>query len=186
MRLFTSTRISFKKIVMSLTHQKNNIVLIGMPGSGKSTVGVILAKMMAKDFVDTDVLIQLAENKTLQEIVDRDGHMELRKIEERVLLSVDHQNHVISTGGSAAYSHPAMSHLRENGIIIFLNADLPCLRSRISNYDTRGLAKRPEQSFEDLFAERYALYTKYADFTVDCSQLTQEQVCEQIVEQISG
>lgn len=157
-----------------------------MPGSGKSTVGVILAKMMAKDFVDTDVLIQLAEDKTLQEIVDTQGHMELRRIEERVLLSVDHENHVIATGGSAAYSHAAMSHLSENGIIIFLNADLPCLRSRITNYETRGLAKRPDQSFDDLFAERFALYSKYADITIDCSLLTQEQVCEKIIVNIAG
>lgn len=170
---------------MSQTTKKSNIVLIGMPGSGKSTVGVILAKMLAKDFVDTDVLIQLAENKTLQEIVDSEGHMELRNIEERVLLGVNHENHVIATGGSAAYSHAAMTHLRENGIIVFLNADLPCLRSRIANYETRGLAKRPDQSFEDLFSERFTLYNQYADITVDCSQLTQEQVCERIVEEIS-
>ncbi|WP_419175195.1 shikimate kinase [Desulfosediminicola sp.] len=170
---------------MSPKAQKSNIVLIGMPGSGKSTVGVILAKMMAKDFVDTDVLIQLEEDKTLQEIVDTEGHMQLRKIEERVLLNVNHQNHIIATGGSAAYSDAAMAHLSENGIIVFLNADLPCLRSRITNYETRGLAKRPEQSFDDLFSERFALYSRYADITVDCSQLTQEQVCEKILNEIS-
>lgn len=163
---------------------KSNIVLIGMPGSGKSTVGIILAKMMAKNFVDTDVLIQLEENRTLQEIVDGEGHMALRHIEERVLLGVNHRHHVIATGGSAAYSHKAMNHLSRNGIIIFLNADLPCLRSRIQNYETRGLAKKPDQTFQDLFEERFQLYTRYADITVDCSQLSQEQVCWKIMSEI--
>ncbi|SHO50642.1 shikimate kinase [Desulfopila aestuarii] len=163
---------------------KSNIVLIGMPGSGKSTVGIILAKMMAKNFVDTDVLIQLAENRTLQEIVDSEGHMELRHIEERVLLDVNHRHHVIATGGSAAYSHKAMTHLAQDGIIVFLNADLSCLRSRIQNYETRGLAKRPDQTFQDLFDERYQLYTRYANIIVDCSLLSQEEVCNKIIVEI--
>lgn len=171
---------------MNNTHNKTNIVLIGMPGSGKSTVGVILAKMMAKNFVDTDVLIQLSEKRTLQNIVDSEGHMALRRIEERVLLSVDHRNHIIATGGSAAYSHLAMSHLQKEGAIVFLNADLQCLRSRIQNYETRGLAKRPDQSFQDLFNERNELYSRYADITVDCSQLSQEQVCYDIIEKVAG
>lgn len=160
--------------------QKTNVVLIGMPGSGKSTVGIILAKRMAMDFVDTDVLIQLAEQRTLQEIIDRDGHLELRAIEERVLCEVDHVQHVIATGGSAAYSDRAMRHLGQNGITVFLNASLECLKSRIDNYETRGLAKRPEQSFSELFDERYALYRKYADITVDCSALSQDQVSDEI------
>ena len=165
---------------------KSNVVLIGMPGSGKSTVGVILAKMLAKNFIDTDLLIQLAENRTLQEIVDSEGHMELRHIEERVLAAVNHRHHVIATGGSAAYSEKAMIHLRQNGIIVFLNADLACLRSRIQNYETRGLAKRPDQTFADLFEERYQLYTRYADITVDCSQLSQEQVCRKIMDELES
>ena len=169
---------------MGKTDSKSNIVLIGMPGSGKSTVGIILAKMMNKNFIDTDVLIQLEEGRTLQEIVDGDGHMELRRIEERVLIGVDHRHHVIATGGSAAYSHEAMTHLGQDGIVVFLNADLPCLRSRIQNYETRGLAKRPDQSFQDLFDERHQLYTRYADITVDCSRLSQEEVCRVIISQL--
>lgn len=169
----------------SLYSKKSNIVLIGMPGSGKSTIGIILAKLTAKNFIDTDVLIQLEENRTLQDIVDIDGHMELRKIEERVLLGVNHCDHIIATGGSAAYSDKAMRHLQKDGLIIFLNADLPCLRSRIRNYDTRGLAKRPDQSFQDLFDERLELYSRYSDITIDCSKLTQEAVCEEIIQTIS-
>lgn len=171
--------------IMKNNQQKSNIVLIGMPGSGKSTVGVILAKMMAKNFVDTDVLIQLEEGRTLQDIVDNEGHMELRRIEERVLLSVNHLNHIIATGGSAAYSHTAMSHLQKNGIIVFLDADLPCLHSRIENYETRGLAKRPDQSFQDLFLERNELYTRYSEITINCSRLSQEQVCSDIMHAIT-
>lgn len=162
------------------------MVLIGMPGSGKSTVGIILAKQMARDFVDTDVLIQLDEQRTLQEIIDQEGHMTLREIEERIVCSVDKKNHIIATGGSVPYSHKAMMHLRQDGYFVFLDADLNCLRSRIENYETRGLAKRPEQTFSELFDERYALYTQYADVTVNCSALSQEQVCAEIVEKLKG
>lgn len=167
-----------------MKNHKSNIVLIGMPGSGKSTVGIILAKMISKDFVDTDLLIQLSEKRTLQDIVDSDGHMELRRIEEQVLLGVNHTNHIIATGGSAAYSEKAMLHLKENGIIVFLNADLDCLRSRIENYETRGLAKRSDQTFQELFDERHQLYVRYADLIVDCSQMSQEQVCSAIADQL--
>lgn len=164
---------------------KTNIILIGMPGSGKSTVGVILAKQTSKGFIDTDVLIQTREGRSLQEIVDTDGHMVLRDIEEKVLLSVEASHQVISTGGSAAYSDPAMQHLRQDGIVVFLHADLTTLRGRIENYETRGLAKKPEQSFEDLFEERYRLYMKYADITVKNDGLTQEQVCTEIINKLS-
>lgn len=161
---------------------KSNIILIGMPGSGKSTVGVILAKMLGLSFLDTDILIQRDENRTLQEIVDRDGHMELREIEQRVLLNVNCEDHVIATGGSAAYSDAAMKHLGQNGIIVFLQANLDALKARIHNYETRGLAKAPGQSFQDLFEERLRLYQLYADFTIESSQLTQDQVCDNIVD----
>ena len=166
------------------TNRKSNIILIGMPGSGKSTVGVILAKMLAKRYLDTDILIQNIEKRTLQEIVDTDGHMALRAVEQKVLLGIQCRNHIVATGGSAAYSEPAMLHLKQHGIMIFLHADLPALNNRIHNYQTRGLAKRPEQSFKDLFDERLALYEKYADITVQSSELTQDQVCDAIIEQL--
>ena len=160
--------------------KKNNIVLIGMPGSGKSTVGVILAKTMGMDFIDTDLLIQLSKKRTLQEIVDSDGHMALRAIEEKILLGLHKSHHVIATGGSAAYSHKAMTHLKNHGTIIFLDADLDCLRRRIHNYETRGLAKRPDQTFADLFAERYELYCRYADLRIACCTMNQEETCVEI------
>ena len=157
-----------------------NIVLIGMPGSGKSTVGIILAKMLARPFLDTDILIQLVEKRSLQDIIDHEGHMALREIEERVLLEVNCKNHVIATGGSAAYSKRAMLHLKKNALIVFLDASLKTLKSRIHNYETRGLAKSPEQSFADLFHERFELYNRYADITIDSNRGSQEEVCQNI------
>lgn len=164
-----------------MTQDQANIVLIGMPGSGKSTVGVILAKLTSRDFVDGDVLIQISQDRSLQDIVDTEGHMALRRIEEEVLVALHCLNHVIATGGSAAYSHAAMTHLKSNGAVIFLDVDLPTLESRIHDFDTRGLAKRPDQTFADLFEERFALYTKYADITIQCADLTQEEVCDRII-----
>ncbi|PHR29306.1 MAG: shikimate kinase [Desulfotalea sp.] len=165
--------------------EKSNIVLIGMPGSGKSTVGIILAKQITKRFMDSDILIQNIAGKSLQSIVDNEGHMALRDVEEKVLLSIRCENHVIATGGSAAYSEPAMLHLKNNGTLVFLQTSLEELKARIHNYETRGLAKRPEQSFQDLFDERESLYRKYADITVESSQLTQDQVCDEIAAKIN-
>ncbi len=162
----------------------SNIVLVGMPASVKSTVGVLLAKLTSRDFVDTDVLIQRSEGRSLQDIVDTEGHMALRRIEENALLGLDCHNHVIATGGSAVYSQAAMKHLKSDGIVVFLDADLPTLKSRVRNFGTRGLAKRPDQSFADLFEERFFLYTKYADVTVDCTDLTQDEVCARIVNEL--
>ena len=163
---------------------KSNIVLVGMPGSGKSTVGIILAKLLSYQFVDTDLLIQTAQKCSLQEIVDKDGHVALRKVEEKILLNIDTRNHVIATGGSAVYSNHAMAHLASNGIVVFLDIDLASLEMRVHNFETRGLAKRPDQSLADLFAEREPLYKKFADVTVSCSALTQEEVCAKIIGKI--
>jgi len=162
----------------------SNLVLIGMPGSGKSTVGVILAKKTSRDFVDTDLLIQTSQGRKLQDIVDHDGYVTLRHIEEEVLLDLRLRNHVIATGGSAVYSDQAMAHLKSEGLAIFLDVDLATLESRIPDFSTRGLAKRPEQSLSELFAERFELYTKHADITIKCDKLTHEAVCARIVEEI--
>lgn len=160
---------------------RSNLVLIGMPGAGKSTVGVILAKQTSRDFVDTDLLIQTLQKRTLQDIVDTNGYIALRNIEENVLLGLAVQNCVIATGGSAVYSDRAMTHLKSNGLVIFLHADLPTLEARVQDFRTRGLAKRPDQDLPDLFQERFALYTKYADITIDCIGLTHDEVCAKII-----
>jgi len=163
-----------------------NIVLIGMPGSGKSTVGVILAKQLSRGFVDTDLLIQTAQGRSLQSIVDTDGYLALRNIEELLLVSLDCSNQVIATGGSAAYSHPAMTHLKQGGIVVFLHADLETLNHRVHDFSERGLAKSAEQTLDDLFVERLSLYRAYADITIDSCLLTHEQVCTRIIEQIEA
>jgi shikimate kinase len=165
-----------------MTQSRSNIVLIGMPGAGKSTVGVLLAKQASLHFVDTDVLIQTGQKRTLQDIVDTDGYEILRQIEENVLLGLTVHNCVIATGGSAVYSDRAMTHLKSDGIAVFLNVDRPVLESRIHDYSTRGLAKRPDQDLGDLFQERSALYAKYADITINNVNLTQEEVCTQIID----
>jgi shikimate kinase len=169
-----------------MTKEKSNIVLIGMPGSGKSTVGIILAKMTSKNFIDTDILIQLREGRSLQDIVDIDGYMALRRVEEEVLLSVNCRNHVIATGGSAAYSHIAMSHLENDGTVVFLHATMNTLKSRIKDYETRGLVKKPDQSFADLFDERLVLYLHHADITIKSDGMTQEDVCVEIIRKLES
>ncbi|MES2606422.1 MAG: shikimate kinase [Pseudomonadota bacterium] len=167
-----------------MSTKKSNLVLIGMPGSGKSTVGIILAKRTSHDYIDTDVLIQSVEHRSLQDIMDKEGYMRLREIEARVLQGINVENHVISTGGSAVYSDAAMQHLRSQGTCIYLDVSVDTLRKRITDYETRGIAKRPEQSFADLFEERTLLYRKYADFTINGDSLSQDAVCDAIIKQL--
>jgi shikimate kinase len=157
-----------------------------MPGSGKSTVGVILAKHLSRSFVDTDLLIQTDQRRSLQSIVDTDGYLALRRIEEQILLHLECNNQVIATGGSAAYSNPAMMHLKRNGIAVFLHADLVTLNNRVNDFSQRGLAKCPEQTLEDLYLERISLYSSYADITIDSCHLTHEQVCAGIIDQLEA
>jgi len=161
-----------------------NYILIGMPGAGKSTVGVLLAKAAARDFVDTDVLLQAHAGRTLQEIVDADGHLALRSLEEHVLLQLQVQRHVIATGGSVPYSEASMTHLKRNGIVVFLWVDPATLLQRIGDFSRRGLAKRPNQSFAELFAEREALYERYADITINAAAGKHDEVCAAILARI--
>ena len=161
-----------------MADDRDNIVLIGMPGAGKSTIGVLLAKQLAKNFVDTDVVIQSAEGRTLQEIVDQQGHLTLRAIEERELSQLALRHHVIATGGSAAYSERAMAALRRHGIIVYLKVDFSTLTRRVTNLSSRGIAKAAHQTLADVFAERIPLYEQHADIVIDCNRLTQEQVVD--------
>lgn len=164
---------------MNPYHQ--SLILIGMPGAGKSTLGLLLAKNLTRDFVDTDLLIQLEHRKTLQDILQEQGFKALRAAEERILLAANYPNHVIATGGSAVYSAPGMQHLKKFGPIIFLDASIESLEQRIQNMDTRGIARSPDQTFADLYAERRPLYLQYADIVIDCNGKSQEQLIEQII-----
>ena len=144
------------------------VVLIGMPGAGKSTLGAALAARRGLAFIDTDALIEQREKQSLQEIVDQRGYLQLREIEERILLSLDCHNAVVATGGSAVYSAKAMAHLAQLGTIVYLQVSLETLQQRIDNYESRGLARSPGQSLADLYAERSPLYARYATTIINC------------------
>ena len=160
---------------------KTNLTLIGMPGAGKSTTGIILAKNLGLGFFDTDILIQINQQKRLQDILDSKGYLDLRKIEEQEILKINIENNVISTGGSAVYSQQAMTHLQSISKIIFLKAGFEVLEKRINNFATRGIAKAENQTFKELFKERQILYKKYADITINCNVLTQDLAAEKII-----
>lgn len=144
----------------------NNIVLIGMPASGKSTVGVILAKILGMDFVDTDILIQRSTGKRLNEIIDEQGVDGFLKIEEKTLLGIDVQNTVIATGGSAVYSADGIKHLAVNSTIIYLSVERERLKSRLKDIKERGVVLRPGESFDDMYDNRTKLYEEFADITI--------------------
>jgi len=164
-----------------MNQYSTSLILIGMPGAGKTTLGILLAESLSKDFVDTDRLIEQQQQKTLQDIVDSQGYLALRAIEENVLLNMHYPNHIIATGGSAVYSDKVMQHLRHFGQNIFLDVPLSELSARVNNINTRGLARKPDQSFEDLYNERRALYQQYASITIDCAGKTREEILEEII-----
>lgn len=145
----------------------NTISLIGMPGAGKSTVGVLLAKLSGLRFVDTDLDIQVRAQATLQQILEREGYLHLRALEQEVLLTTDTDGAVIATGGSVVYSAAAMHRLQTAGPVVYLEADLATLRQRVAEAPLRGIASAAGQDFADVFAERTPLYRGYADLTVD-------------------
>jgi len=159
----------------------NSLILVGMPGAGKSTIGLLLAKELVKEFIDTDLLIQLREGKSLQDVIRDQGYQHLREIEEQVLLATDYRNHVIATGGSVVYSDAGMQHLKHSGRIVFLDVPLAELERRVHNYASRGIACPPEQTLQDLYKERRALYQRYADITIDCRGKNQDELVSEII-----
>jgi shikimate kinase len=167
-----------------MASKQNSIVLIGMPGAGKSTLGVLLAKELGMGFVDTDVAIQVREGKTLQEILDASDYINLRAIEEQVLLSEQIDGKVVATGGSAVYSEAGMQRLKASATVVFLDVPLAELAKRISNFDSRGIARKPQQSLESLYEERCILYRAYADIRIDCSQQSLAQSLQSVTQQL--
>jgi len=158
----------------------SSLVLIGMPGVGKSTLGVLLAKELGLEFVDTDILIQNREHKTLQEIIEDSDYQNLRHIEETVLLSLRPEHKVIATGGSVVYSDAGMRHLKRSGLVVFLDLPLRQIRRRLQDIDSRGLARPPGQSLKQLFDERRELYLRYSDAQLDCRRQSPRQLVEKV------
>jgi shikimate kinase len=157
-----------------------NIVLVGMPGVGKSTIGVLLAERLGYGFLDTDILMQTLEGRTLQKIIAYRGLDGFRRIEEKTILSLSITSHVIATGGSVVYSIKAMEHLKQRGWVCYLDIAPQLLRDRLDNIDTRGIVMAPGQTIESLYRERYPLYMQYADATVASGNLTPSQVLKKI------
>ncbi|MEZ5570976.1 MAG: shikimate kinase [Halioglobus sp.] len=165
--------------MIAYKNHATTITLIGMPGSGKSTVGVILAKLSGLRFVDTDLDIQVREHATLQAILERHGYQYLRAIEQEVLLAIDLDDAVIATGGSVVYSEVAMRRLKSAGLIVYLETGLANLQQRVALAPLRGIASDPGQSYAQVFAERTPLYQRYADITITTDDLCAEQVAAQ-------
>lgn len=165
--------------------EKNNIILIGMPGAGKSTVGVLLAKTLGKRFMDTDLVIQQNEQQLLQNIIDEKGMEAFLEAENRALLSIQAENTVIATGGSAVYCKEGMDHLHTKGTIIYLNVPIDRIIERLNNISTRGIAMKQGHTIEDVYLERQKLYETYADIIIDCQSSTIEMTIDSIVSELS-
>lgn len=152
---------------------KNNIILIGMPGCGKSTVGVVSAKMLGYDFLDCDLVIQKKYGKKLWELIEEHGSEGFIEIEDATLAEIECEGHIIATGGSAVYGERAMEHLRSIGRVVYLSLSLDAVREHIGNTSTsRGVVYRNTADLEGLYEERVPLYEKYADVTLDCNGLS--------------
>ena len=155
----------------------NNITLIGMPGAGKSTLGVVLAKILGYEFLDSDLLIQKEEKRRLYQIIDEEGEEGFKTIENRVNASIDTENTVIATGGSVVYCSEAMEHLKSIGKVVYLSLSLESLEKRLGNLKKRGVLLKEGQTLKSLYEERVPLYEKYADIVVDEEGKIWKQVC---------
>lgn len=163
---------------------KDNIVLIGMPGSGKSTAGVVLAKILGMRFLDCDLLIQEKTGKLLHELIREQGNDGFLEIENQINAGIDVHKTIISPGGSVIYGRQAMEHLQQIGTIVYLKLSYKTLELRLSNLTDRGVVLREGQTLRTLYEERCALYEKYADITVDEAGLSVEDTVAKIVQKI--
>ena len=159
-----------------------NIVLIGMPGAGKSTVGVVLAKHEGLGFLDSDLVIQEKTELLLHEIISREGDDGFRRVENRINASIQVRHTVIATGGSVIYGREAMQHLRRIGTVVYLKLSCASIAERLGDLKERGVTLREGQTLQQLYDERVPLYERYADITVDC----EEKSIREIVAEISA
>ncbi|MBQ3904563.1 MAG: shikimate kinase [Eubacterium sp.] len=164
---------------------KQNVVLIGMPASGKSTCGVIAAKVLLKNFFDTDLLVQGLEQSRLQELIDTRGTDYFFEAEEKAILSLQLEATVIATGGSVIYSEKAMQHLKSLGKVIYLRMSYEKMLERINDLTTRGIVVKNGTTLLDMYNERIPLYEKYADCIIDCDRNTVEETVEEIIKAIN-
>lgn len=148
-------------------NKKDNVVMIGMPGSGKSTVGVVLAKMLGFAFLDSDLVIQEREGKILSEIIEDEGNDGFERIEDQVNASIDAHRTVIATGGSAIYGRKSMAHLSEIGVIVYIKLPLEEIDKRLGSFKERGISMKEGQTLKDLYEERCPLYEHYADIIIE-------------------
>ena len=158
----------------------NNIVLIGMPGAGKSTVGVVLAKVVGHKFIDSDLVIQEQTGKLLHELITEHGLDGFLEIENQTNASLDVEKAIIATGGSVIYGEEAMEHLRRIGLVVYLKLSLESIAERLGDLKQRGVALKEGFGLKELYEERIPLYEKYADLILDCENKTIRQITEEI------
>ena len=161
---------------------KDNIILIGMPGVGKSTVGVILAKVLGYKFVDADIVIQESEGKLLKDIIASEGVDGFIAVEDRINSSIDCHKSIIATGGSAVYGENAMAHFKEIGTLVYLKLDYDKIKRRLGNIKNRGVVMPEGYTLKKLYDERVKLYERYADITIDCNGLNVEESINKLCE----
>lgn len=163
----------------------NNIILIGMPGAGKSTVGVVLAKKMGYCFVDSDLVIQERTKKLLHEIITEKGQQGFLEIENQINASLELENTVLATGGSAIYGKEAMEHLKKIGTVVYLRLSHRTIATRLGDFHERGVALKKGQTLLDLYEERIPYYEEYADITVNCERKPIRRIVEEIVKRLN-
>jgi shikimate kinase len=161
-----------------------NIVIIGMPGAGKSTMGVILAKTLGRNFTDTDIVAQETSGRLLQEIIDDEGTGAFLETEEKTILSLHCHNTVIATGGSVVFSEKAMEHLRKDGVVMYLKISFEEMVRRLNNITTRGIVLVAGQGLLEMYNQRVPLYEKYADITIDCSDGDFENCIGNVIDEL--
>lgn len=165
---------------VTMQKQNQNIILIGMPAVGKSTIGVLLAKRLGWSFVDTDLIIQVGESRKLQDILDSHGIEKFCALEQHYVLTVNCEKHVIATGGSVIYGTKAMEHLKSLGTLIHLDLLPHLLEKRLKNLSSRGVVMPKGQGITTLYQQRHPLYVGYADVTIECNRLSVDEIVNQI------
>lgn len=162
----------------------NNVILIGMPGAGKSTVGVVLAKKLGYSFTDSDLVIQQQTGKLLHQLIEEKGEAGFLMLENKINASLDPVHHVIATGGSAVYGQEAMEHFRKTGRVVYLKLSYEELKDRLGDLHQRGVVLKKGFTLHDLYEERSPLYEKYADIVINCNGRQIREIVEEICKKL--